>query len=74
MQPATMDTSNKLTIRRIKKKKIIITKHILPNIKLNNQFLPADGNRLTQKKETWVLSNAKKGRPSTRTRIDTPTP
>ena len=43
--------------------------------KLNNKFLPADGNRLTQKKEeTWVLPIAKKGRPSTHTNLDTPTP
>ena len=31
-------------------------------------------NHLTQKKETWVLSIAKKGRPSTRAETDTPTP
>ena len=37
--------------------------------------MPADGNRLTQlKEETWVLPTVKKGRPSTHTSIDTPTP
>jgi hypothetical protein len=47
MPPKIAEISRTMAINATKDAKIII---VLNYFKLNNQFLPADGNRLTQKK------------------------